>query len=170
MTIRLEITVETAAELRRDLEALARMTNPLSASTQTDSSSGPEPAEARAEPVVASPEPKAGNTPKRRGRPPKNPQPETQPEVSAPSVTEPETSSEPENPASADDLPEISDRDMNAFCARAAAVLTAPVVIEAARPYFKEGERALPTRIASTADRWAFVRAIEEASGVKYHG
>jgi cell pole-organizing protein PopZ len=68
-------------------------------------------------------------------------------------------------------LSEITDSELQKYCAKLAAHFGDPKkVFDLAQPFVPEGAVARPTNIKDNAQRHAFIQAAEAASGVKYHG
>lgn len=77
-------------------------------------------------------------------------------------------SPEPTPPA---ELPEITDSELQKYCAKLAAHFGDPKkVFDLAQPFVPEGAVARPTNIKDNVKRHEFIQAAEAASGVKYHG
>lgn len=127
------------------------------------------------EPVEQAEEPK-----KRRGRPRKEAEPQPEPVEQADEGNESASdvavaSEEPSNtgePAAADEeLPEVTDMELQRFCGRLAAHFGgSDGVFALAAKHVPEGEMPRPTNIKDNTARWAFIRQAEEETGVKYHG
>jgi hypothetical protein len=57
------------------------------------------------------------------------------------------------------------------FCAKVAHNFgDAHKVLAMSKPFVPEGEVPRPTNIRDNGLRWAFIRELESASGLKYHG
>ncbi len=98
-------------------------------------------------------------------------------ETSQNTPTSAEPTGEPENvstfaPAHSPTTdPEITDSELQRYCAKLAQHFGTPqTVFDLAGKFVPEGAVARPTNIRDNSPRWAFVRAAEEQSGVKYHG
>ncbi len=67
--------------------------------------------------------------------------------------------------------PEITDSELQRYCAKLAQHFGTPqTVFDLAGKFVPEGAVARPTNIRDNSQRWAFVRAAEEQSGIRYHG
>lgn len=209
MAIELKITVETMAELGRELQRLVSLRiTPF----------GLEPTASPTQEIASPNETSTGDTttcngsesvntpPKKRGRPPKDagaqygtallPSPITE-TASAPAEssgsgsltpTAQTTASETEcsgsetptgssgsstaTSASASPVEPVHDNDLNRYCSRLMAHFGGDKakILAAAGPYVPEGAVCKPTSIDADEKRWAFIRAMETETGVKYHG
>jgi hypothetical protein len=74
---------------------------------------------------------------------------------------------------STDDLPdaEVTDSELQRFCAKLAQHFGTPqTVFDLAGKFTPEGAVARPTNIRDNNARWAFIRAAEAQSGLRFHG
>ena len=91
--------------------------------------------------------------------------------TSAEPTGEPESVLTPASPEPTTELPDITDSELQKYCAKLAAHFGDPKkVFDLAQPFVPEGAVARPTNIKDNAQRHAFIQAAEAASGVKYHG
>ena len=66
---------------------------------------------------------------------------------------------------------EITDSELQRYCAKLAQHFGTPqTVFDLAGKFVPDGAVARPTNIRDNSQRWAFVRAAQEASGLAYHG
>lgn len=74
--------------------------------------------------------------------------------------------------ASASPVEPVHDNDLNRYCSRLMAHFGGDKakILAAAGPYVPEGAVCKPTSIDTDEKRWAFIRAMETETGVKYHG
>jgi hypothetical protein len=85
---------------------------------------------------------------------------------------EPQTSTTLSPPSDgADEQPEITDSELQRYSAKLAQHFGAPQkVFDLAAKFVPDGAVPRPTNIRDNGQRWAFVKAAEIESGVKYHG
>ena len=70
-----------------------------------------------------------------------------------------------------DDIQPVTDVDLQRFSAKVAEKLGGPQpIFDACKPFLPEGTVARPTNIMRTEDRWAFIRQMEIATGLTFHG
>jgi hypothetical protein len=87
------------------------------------------------------------------------------------SGSSPVDSSSATTPETASGLSDITDSELQKYCAKLAAHFGDPKkVFDLAQPFVPEGAVARPTNIKDNAQRHAFIQAAEAASGQKYHG
>ncbi len=112
----------------------------------------------------------AGNapTPAPQDGAPKDQQPA--PQVGATEADTPATESASASSSDGEPAP-VSDADLQRFCARLAQHYgSSAKVFELAAPFVPEGQPNRPSAIIGDEKRWAFIRAAEADSKLKYHG
>lgn len=100
------------------------------------------------------------------------------PEQDTPAPTEvvgasegPTAIANPVETAATDEQPEITDSELQRYSAKLAQHFGASQkVFDIAAKFVPEGAVPRPTNIRDNGQRWAFVKAAETESGVKYHG
>lgn len=93
--------------------------------------------------------------------------------TSAETTGEPESGSTPRStePTTDEELPEVTDTELQRFCKRVAEKFgDAQKVFALTANFVPEGAVPRPTNIRDNVQRWAFIKAGEAASGVMYHG
>jgi hypothetical protein len=143
--------VELAAEVQENIEAMAEQMHGAPASEVPLESPTP----------TATTAPTTQDTTSQTG--PTSAEPTGEPESVSTPVSEPTDT--------ADEQPEITDSELQRYSAKLAQHFGAPQrVFDLAAKFVPEGAVPRPTNIRDNSQRWAFIKAAETESGVKYHG